>query len=208
LFDRVALRIYCWSLIVIPSWLLIDAARRFQTNGRSDEERRRVHIAKEKAAAQYLAFWFAVLIGAWLISPTSELLAASFACIALLRLAEIGNTVLGFILDRREPLLAGSLITVALQAIQIALIFAILDHSFARDSFVQEGLRFHQAASTPFDYFYLSSTTMTTLGNHYSPETGLARWLELCTATSGVILLGVVVARAIGLSNERLDRGR
>jgi hypothetical protein len=204
LFDRIALRIYCWSLIVVPSWLLIDAAKRFRTDGESPEERWRIRQEKERAAGQYVTFWCAVLVTTWLVSPGNELFAKVLACIALFRLAEIGNTILGFVLDRREPLLAGSLITVALQALQIALIFAIVDHAFAHHDFVmQEGERTGHAATTALDYLYLSSTTMITLGNEYSPETSLARWLELGTATAGIVLLGVVVARAIGLSSDK-----
>lgn len=198
LFDRIALRIYCWSLIVLPSWLLIDAAKRFRTDGASPEERRRIRRAMEKAAGKYVAFWCAVLMITWLVSPGNELFAKLLACLALFRLAEIGNTILGFVLDRREPLLAGSLITVALQALQIALVFAIVDHAFAHHDFViQDGQRAGQAATTALDYLYMSSTTMITLGSEYSPETGLARCLELATATAGIVLLGVVVARAI-----------
>lgn len=204
LFDRIALRIYCWSLILVPSWLLIDAAKRFRTEGESPETRRRIRQEKERAAAKYVTFWFSVLVATWLLSPDNEFFAKVFACLALIRLAEIGNTILGFVLDRREPLLAGSLITVALQALQIALIFAIVDHAFARHDFVvQEGARAGEAATTALDFFYLSATTMITLGNQYGPETSLARWLELGTATAGIILLGVVVARAIGLSSEK-----
>jgi hypothetical protein len=201
LFDRIALRIYCWSLILLPSWLLIDAAKRFRVDAKSSEEYWRIHREKENAAARYLAFWYVVLAASWIASPDSEILAKIFACIALFRLVEIGNTILGFILSRREPLLAGSLVTVALQALQIAFIFAIVDHAFARHAFVmQEGESVGQTATTALDYLYLSLTTMITLGNKYSPETGVARLLEVGTAMTGIVLLGVVVARAIGLS--------
>lgn len=207
LFDRIALRIYCWSLILVPSWLLIDAAKRFRTDGESPKERQRIHREKERAAGQYVTVWCAVLVASWLVSPGNELLAKVLACIALFRLAEIGNTILGFVLDRREPLLAGSLITVAIQALQIALIFSIVDHAFAHRAFViQDGERAGQAAGTAFDYLYLSSTTMITLGNEYSPETSVARLLELSAATAGIILLGVVVARAIGLASDKSER--
>lgn len=200
LFDRAALRVYCWSLAVVPSWLLIDAAKRFRTEGEAPPEQRRIHREMEKAAAWYVAFWCLALVAIWLASPGNDLLAKLLAGVALLRLAEIGNTILGFVLDRREPLLAGSLITVALQALQIALVFAIVDHAFARDDFViQDGERTGEVATTAFDHLYLSATTMITLGNQYDPATGLARLLELGTATSGIVLLGVVVARAVGL---------
>lgn len=209
LFDRIALRIYCWSLIVVPSWLLIDAARRFRTDGESPEERQRIRREKERAVGQYATVWCAVLVATWLVSPGNELIAKVLACLALFRLAEIGNTILGFVLDRREPLFAGSLITVAIQALQIALIFAIADHAFAHHDFViQEGGRAGQAATTALDYLYLSSTTMITLGNEYSPETSVARLLELGTATAGIVLLGVVVSRAIGLSSDKSERSR
>jgi hypothetical protein len=208
LFDKLALRVYWWTLIVAPSWLLIDARERFQTGGKTSRERQRIRRAMERAAGQYGALWCTVLVAAWLVSPDSEPLAAVLACTALFRLIEIGNTILGFVLDRREPLLAGSLVTVALQALQIALIFAIVDHAFARHDFViQGGTRAGQAATTPLEFLYMSSTTMITLGNQYAPETSLAQWLELGTAAAGIVLLAIVLARAIGLLGGQRDSG-
>jgi hypothetical protein len=43
---------------------------------------------------------------------------------------------------------------------------------------------------------------MTTLGNQYTPVSTLAHVLEVGANTTGILLLGVVVARAIGLISD------
>jgi hypothetical protein len=203
-FDKVALAAYRVGLVFAPSWLFIDTAKRFRRETTSLKDHRALVEAHEKVTAKYASGWLVVLGLVWLLSPGDYLLAKAAACLALFRLTEIGNTILGFVLDRREPLLARSLVTVAFQALQIALIFAIVDHAFARGAFVarESGVADH-VATTAFDYLYLSMTSMITVGNHYTPETGLARWLELGASAAGIVLLGVVVARAIGVSESR-----
>ncbi len=196
-FDRVALCAYRVGLVFAPSWLFIDTAKCFRKEA-SPEDQRAILETREKVTTIYAFGWLVLLVAVWLISPSDDFFAKAVACLALFRLTEIGNTILGFVMNQREPLLARSLITVAFQALQIALIFAIVDHAFARGAFVAHESGARHVATTAFDYLYLSMTSMITVGNHYTPETGLARWLELGAAAGGIVLLGVVVARAIG----------
>lgn len=202
-FDRGALRVYWVSLALSPSWLFIDMAKCLETDGKSGEGLEKTLEKLANWTAGYVVLWVIALGILFALSPTDNVLAKVFAGIALVRLVEIGNTILGFILNRQEPLLARSLVTVAFQALQIAFIFAIADHAFARTDFVTENG--DHVATLPFDYLYISITSMITVGNHYNPETGIARWLEASTAAAGIVLLGVVVARAIGLAAE--DKG-
>jgi hypothetical protein len=206
-FDRGALCVYWVSLALSPSWLFIDMAKCLETDGKSGEGREKTLEKLANWTAGYVALWVIALGVIFALSPTDNVLAKVFAGIAFIRLAEIGSTILGFILNRQEPLLARSLVTVAFQALQIALIFAIADHAFARTGFAtEEGInKASHVATAPLDFLYISMTTMITVGNHYNPETGIARWLEASTAAAGIVLLGVVVARAIGLAAE--DKG-
>ena len=192
-FDRGAIRIYRAGLWLAPSWWLIDTRRSQRTEEREQNE-----------TACYVMFWFAALIVFWLISPNDDTAAQILGAVALFRLIEITLTVLGFVLDRREPKIARSLITIGILALQVALIFAIVDHSFARLDFLRPGstVAHEHPATTPFEYFYLSWTYMTTLGNQYTPKTEFASALQLAANTWGLLLLGIVVARAIAIVDE------
>lgn len=202
-FDRVALRVYRVGLALAPSWLLLDAAKKFQTTGDPEHDRATFHQL-ENRTAWYVAVWFVILVGIWQFSPSDDLLAKLLAGLVLFRLLEIATAILGFVLDQREPRIARSLITIAVLALQIALIFAIVDHAFARNDYFMQAVRGSGGhggypAHTPFEYLYLSLTCMVTLGNQYIPLTGIARYLEVAATTVGLLLLGIVAARAIGL---------
>jgi hypothetical protein len=204
-FDKGALVIYRLGFWLAPSWWLIDTRKRYLMADRRDPGiRSRTTKLEERDTALYVMVWFLLLAAAWLVSPNNESIATALGGVALFRLLEIAIAVLGFVLDQREPKIARSLITIAVLALQVALIFAILDHSFARNDFLkpaeltvdQTGIH---GAEKPFEYLYLSWTYMTTLGNQYIPKSELARILQLGANTSGILLLGIVAARAIGL---------
>jgi hypothetical protein len=210
-FDRLALLLYQLAFWIAPSWWLIDSRKRY--NEPCSKEQQQKNLTKQEwETACYVTAWFAILVVLWRISPSDRATAETFGYVALFRLLEIAITVLGFVLDQREPKIARSLVTISILAMQVVLIFAILDHSFARHAFlkpqvVTQGHAVARAAATPFEYLYLSWTYMTTLGNQYAPASTVARLLQLGANTSGILLLGIVAARAIGLiSDTRMNR--
>ena len=204
-FDSWALRMYRLGFWLAPSWLFIDTASRYQIEGKTDSERDQAIEAQKTVTALYVLAWFAILIGIWLLSSDNETLAKVGAGIALFRLLEIAITALGFVLDQREPQIARSLITIGILGLQVALIYSILGNAFAHDDFWLPGVSTnedgpHPAADTPWEYLYLNSTYMITIGNAYTPATELARYLQVTATLSGIVLLGIVAARAIGLA--------
>ncbi len=206
-FDQLALHLYRAGFWIAPSWLFIDAADRFQTAGKTDGEAAPIIEARKRRTAWYVMLWFAVLVAIWLLAPDDGALAKVAAGVALFRLLEIALTVLGFVLDQREPYIAGSLITIGILGLQVALIFSIVDNAFAHNDFLAPGVSAtdggaHPAASAPLEYLYLSWTYMITIGNAYTPATELARYLQIAATTSGIVLLGIVAARAIGLAGN------
>lgn len=211
-FDRYALfghRVLFW---LAPSWLFIDARERNRPTGPPGAEGRyKVAAREEWETAVYATVWLCVLAALCLLPFDDDTAARVVGFVALFRLLEIGVTVLGFVLGQRDPKIARSLLTIAALALQVAFIFAILDHSFAPDGFVKpEALPMGQTqmhvAETPFEYLYLSWTYMTTLGNDYVAESTGANILQLAAATSGIFLLGIVVARAIGVVDDTNEK--
>jgi hypothetical protein len=96
---------------------------------------------------------------------------------------------------------ASNLVTIAIYAAQLVLIFAILDHSFATTEFVSNSCA---RASRASDYLYISWSDLTTIGNNiYTPQNSVARYLELLTTTSGLLLLTVLVAFGINTIKPR-----
>jgi hypothetical protein len=147
----------------------------------------------DNARAAWVVCWLIVLIVLWAINP-SGILSEIFSVLAVLRLVEIVTSGLGTILDRRQQARVRSLVTIAIYAIQVALIFAILEHSWASNAFING----HTHASHAFDFLYISWTDMTTLGNNiYTPANDIARVLQMLTAASGLFLFGVLLAFGI-----------
>jgi hypothetical protein len=204
-FDSWALHIYRLGFWLAPSWLFIDTARCFEIEGKTSSIQSQTIKRQKSVTALYVLFWFAVLIGIWLVSSDNDTVAKVGAGIALFRLFEIAITVLGFVLDQREPQIARSLITIGILGLQVALIFSIVGNAFAHNDFWMPGVAAdengpHPAADSPWEYLYLNSTYMITIGNAYTPATELARYLQVTATLSGIVLLGIVAARAIGLA--------
>jgi hypothetical protein len=206
-FDRAALFVYRLGFWLAPSWWLIDTSKRYRSGLTNETPQARFErtVKEELETAGYVTFWFVVLLAIWLASPSGAL-AAVAGGVALFRLMEIVISVLGFVLDQREPKIARSLVTIGVLAVQVVLIFAIIDHSFAGASFVKPSAQMAPGSSShatsPVEFLYLSWTYMTTVGNQYTAKTELARILQLAGSISGILLLGIVAARAIGLTFE------
>jgi Ion channel len=186
-----ALWIYEILLRLCGFWWIIDRRERDSTDGSWDQAR-----------VAWVLGWLVALIIMWLINPTG-ILRQVFAVLVLFRLLEIFTTGLGTVLDRRQQARARSLITIGIYALQSAFIYAILEHSWASTAFVSG----HTHAKTAFDFLYISWTDMTTLGNNiYTPANTIARVLQMLTATSGVLLLGVLLAFGINrISSKNQD---
>jgi hypothetical protein len=222
-FDKVALKAYRLGFWAAPSWLFVDARKRYVDDLGNAIEGEGLAERQERNTALYVLAWFFILTVAWYISPQGHTFAVFLGALALWRLFEIGITVLGFVLDQREPKIAQSLITIAILALQVALIFAILDHSFAKSDFLKPSAlttvtpvviaKFHHVlvtadlpkpapAEKPLELLYITVTYMTTVGNQYTPSSWIAHLLEIGANISGLLLLGIVAARAIGLVGE------
>lgn len=147
----------------------------------------------DNARAAWVLCWLIVLIVIWITNP-SGLLGEIFSGFAVLRLVEIVTSGFGTVLDRSQQARVRSLVTIAIYALQASLIFAILEHSWASNAFVNG----HTHASQAFDFLYISWTDMTTLGNNiYTPTNDIARILQMLTAASGLFLFGVLLAFGI-----------
>jgi hypothetical protein len=57
-------------------------------------------------------------------------------------------------------------------------------------------------AATPFEFLYLNWTYMATLGNGYLPASSMAHLFQVAAATAGILLLGIVAARALGVIGD------
>jgi hypothetical protein len=148
---------------------------------------------RDRARVVWVLGWLVALIVMWVINPAGALNDV-FAVLASLRLLEVFTTGLGTVLDRHQQARARSLITIAIYALQVTFIFAIVDHSWAGSAFVTN----HGTHAThKFDFLYISWTDMTTRGNTYAPQGVAARMFQMLTTTSGLLLLGVLLAFGI-----------
>jgi hypothetical protein len=188
--DRATEILYVGLIHLLPSyWLIRDRTRQ---RGR---------------AACYVVVWFVGLIIMWRMSPVAGPARTAFVVLAILRWLEIATYCLGLVLQRYEPVAAGSLVLIGIFAIQIAFIFAILGENLAEHEFVIHAIA-TVPATDPFDYLYISWTNMTTLGNEYGPVSDMARILRLASVTSGLLLLGVGAARTLDLISSRAPAQR
>ena len=176
-----------------PSWWLITRpAKRAGTD------------VAGKAAAYQLA-WLALLVVLLAVGRPSQPWRSIIVALATLRWVEIATYSLGLVLATHWPKTAGSLVTVAVYALQIALIFAIIEQCLVPHDFVDQA---HKAAAGHFDYLYISWTNMTTLGNEYAPVSAGARVLRVGSVTSGVLLLSVIAARTLQFAYEAGQRAK
>ncbi len=198
--EQFAVRCFDVLLRLAPSWWLTKALGK-DSEDLADTRQNRV------IATYYVVFVTATLVALWLISPSDEIARLAFGGITIWRLVEIFTVGLGIVLRQENSLIGYSFVTVAFWGVQVALIFAILDHSFATAAFVLPGTRGGpKVASRPFDYLYISVTQMVTLGNEYDATTDGARALAMAAGATGVLLLAVYVASALTHDRMTIDR--
>jgi len=189
--ERVALCVLWMLLLFCPFWWWIDwrqARRPNSPEARWDERR-----------ANWVLGWVVVLLVLWLVNPASTDLKVFFAVLAGVRLLEVFTTGLGTALQEQQQVRARNLVTIAFYFVQLTLIFAILYHCLATTDFGPATDSTHLDASRAVDYLYISWSNITSLGNSaYVPEGDTARFLEVLTTTSGILLLGVLLAFGIG----------
>jgi hypothetical protein len=155
-------------------------------------------------AVAYLVVWTVGLIVMWRMSPIHGLGRTIFVVLAIARWAEIATYSLGLMFNRYTTIAAGSLMVVAIYAVQIVVSFSIIGEDLAEHMFVRQGAHGTLIAATnPFDYLYVSWCNMVTLGSEYTPRSDTARVLVLGAVTSGVLLLGVVAAHTLDLIQEK-----
>jgi hypothetical protein len=146
------------------------------------------HPNKDFLVEAYILLWVAVLVAMSAINPGDHVVAKVFAGIAIYRWCEVFATVLGFAIGATSYRGPRTLVVAGIYALQITLVFAILDHAFARGGFV--------GTSHAFDYLYVSWTDMTTLGA-VKATSDAAHAMTIATVSSGLFLLAILVARAV-----------
>jgi hypothetical protein len=184
--ERGAIRLLWLLLLLCPFWWWID--RLEPVSEEADKER------WEQFRAWWVTGWLALLITIWLVSPGSSFWRGFLAAIALVRLLEIFVTGLGTMLRQEGQVRARNLVTIVVYVVQVMLIFAIFDHSFAMNHFKNGS---GEVASRASDYLYISWSNIVTLGSSYHPQNAAARFLEVLTTTSSVFLLSVLLAFGI-----------
>ncbi len=163
-------------------WWIIDRREGEDENG-----------SRDKYRVQWVVGSLLLLTVFWLVNPPG-ILREVLAAIAAIRLVEIFTSGFGTLLERHQYARVRSLVTVAIYVLQVALIFSILEHSWAGNSFVSG----HGHATSAFDFLYISWTDMTTLGNNiYIPASDAARMLQMLTSAFGLFLFGVLLAFGI-----------
>ncbi len=190
-----------WVLLLLCMfWWCIDRLEPLKAENENEGEKEVREELKNRLNLQrayWVTGWLFLLGAIWLINPGPSSWRLLFAGLALMRLLEIFTSGLGTVLRQKTQVGASNLVTIAIYAAQLVLIFAILDHSFATTEFVTESGAHATRAS---DYLYISWSDLTTIGNNiYAPQNSVARYLELLTTTSGLLLLTVLVAFGINI---------
>lgn len=189
-----------WRLITLFEKTLESTAKEHNPPSAADDALIHTHTKRTRAiGTMWVAFVTGGLLFMLVANPADHAASYIFAGLALWRWLGIFTVGLGIALIQQESVLGNSLMTIGVWAAQIAIIFAILDHSFAPTAFILHP-HTHDAvvATVPFDYLYLAWTHMTTLGNPFEPTTAGAKVLSMAASTSGVLLLAVLVASAVG----------
>lgn len=182
---------YCTLWMLFPIcffWLLIDV---WETDRPTDEPQGKRHEQRWNwYRVTFVLTWLIVLIVFWIVSPDIQPWRAIVGGLAGLRLLEIVVSGIGTILNQRQQVGARNKVTILVYAAQVALIFAILYHSFAASGF---GLLSHHP-TTAADFLYMSFSAMVSLGHHeFVPKTDVAKFLEVATTGANIFLFGVLL---------------
>jgi hypothetical protein len=206
--DRLGVLLFHNVLLPItPSWRLITwfekpcEAEALQQTQPTDAAKQLIKTYTSRTRI-IGTLWVVVVTGGliymWMANPADATIRDVFSGLAAWRWLEIVTVGLGIALKQEESVLGNSLLTIGVWAVQLALIFAVLDHTFATNAFVlYPHTRAAVAATHPLEYLYIAWTYMVTLGSSFEPTTGGARVLSMATSTSGVMLLAVFVASAV-----------
>jgi hypothetical protein len=184
-------------LKISPSWWF---SRLVTPEDRRPTEAERTRIYR--VLAGYLLLTTGGLVALWQANPGDETTQTIFGALAAWRLLEILTYGIGIAFKLGASRL-DDWVSIALYAFSVTIIYAILGHSFATHGYMLK--QTHQFAERPFDFLYISWTQMTTLGNEYELVTRTARWLSMAAATSGLLILAVLVAGAV---NKKADQHR
>lgn len=211
--EKTAFRILQLVLLVCPFWWVIDSTELCELDelfGRNPAPPMLASTLRAEAIKAKFDLWRArwvvgssfLLALFWLINPSDPVATTAFGIVAVVRLVEILTTGLGTTLEQEQQIRARNLVTIAAYAVQATLIFAILYHSFASGDFVLES---GTHATHALDYLNVSWSNFTSLGSTYVPSSGVARFLAVSTTTTGIILLGVLLAFGIDALEKRED---
>jgi hypothetical protein len=135
-----------------------------------------------------------LLIAALLVGRSAQPWRTIIVVLVTWRLLEIFTIGLGIVLRRRGPLFGRSVVAVGFLALQVTLVFAVLDQSLAHAGFAAAG---GATPASPLQFLYVSWTEMTTLGGSYGPTSDTARSLEMATGTAGILVLAILVQTAV-----------
>lgn len=149
-----------------------------------------------RIAAIYVLAVTVPLLVALLVGFVGQPWRTIVVAVVVVRLLEIFTVGLGLVLGRRGPLFGRSVVAVGLLALQVTIVFAVLDQALAHTGFTGSGVR----ATSPLQFLYISWTHMTTLGGSYDPTTDTARALQMATSTAGILVLAVLVQAAVQFS--------
>lgn len=189
-FDRAALWAYTRVLVrVMPSAVLI---KRFGS-GKSLAEDDGLDRRDVRIATIYVLAVTVLLIAALLVGRSAQPWRTIIVALVSWRLLEIFTVGLGIVLRRRGPLFGRSVVAVGFLALQVTLVFALLDQSLAHGGFAAG----HARPVSPLQFLYVSWTEMTTLGGSYGPTSDTARGLEMATGTAGILVLAILVQTAV-----------
>jgi len=172
------------------SWLFID---RRETNAAKKKPRK-----WDRRRGKYVIGWTVLLIGVWLLNPSSFWARMAVGGLATYRAYEIIVSGLGTALGDATQTRARNLITIGFYGVQLTLIFAIVYHSFAGGCFQPAHDSSFDGHLASTDYLYISWANFTSLGQEaYEAKSEVAQFLEVSTTSMGILLLAVLLAFGI-----------
>ncbi len=181
---------------------------------------------KKRALAQawagdiYVLSNFPLLVASnLLIGYYGSIVDVILSCLVGLRLLDIVTTQLRIIiLDPLRPWpgvisVPRSILLALLNVLQVILIFSVLDHAlqklqgnaFVDQSFQDPGQKFH-LIHTSGGFFYLSWTTLLTLGSSYIATTPSAKGLIMAEVACGLPLLVVALGAFVSATTIRQSK--